>query len=122
MWKAHFLSIVLTIQKRQNDCKCRVLDLLIWAYNNYLIVFSLSEQDARPGGQSVYGGLFEDENFELKHTGPGVLSMANEGPDTNGSQFMITLRNQATFDDKHVAFGQVISGFDVLAAISTVGL
>ena len=70
------------------------------------------------GGESIYGGQFEDElTRELKHTGAGILSMANSGPNTNGSQFFITLAPQPSLDGKHTVFGRVFSGLETIKRI-----
>lgn len=108
----NFLAL---IEKKYKGCKVhRIIP-------DFMVQMGDYERGDGSGGGSIYGKYFGDENFKVKHTKPGLLSMANAGPDTNGSQFFITLAYLPHLDDKHVVFGEVTNGMDIIEKMESYG-
>lgn len=115
---ANFLAIITQKNKNNYSYKgCNVHRII----PGFMIQTGDFTRGDGTGGESIYGKYFEDETFEIKHIKPGLLSMANSGPNTNGSQFFITLDTTPWLDGKHVVFGQVLKGMDVAKKIETYG-
>lgn len=90
--------------------------------NNFVIQGGDITNSDGSGGTSIYGQYFEDENFQLKHDQPGLLSMANSGPNTNNSQFFFTLNEAKELDEKHVVFGKITKGYNEIKEMSSVSV
>eukprot|EP00930_Biecheleria_cincta_P053472 TRINITY_DN3898_c0_g1_i1.p1 TRINITY_DN3898_c0_g1~~TRINITY_DN3898_c0_g1_i1.p1 ORF type:complete len:464 (-),score=118.19 TRINITY_DN3898_c0_g1_i1:49-1440(-) len=105
-----------TTKKRLSYEGCQIFR----SVKNFMIQSGDFQFNNGDGGESIYGGTFNDEDFSRRHTQAGVLSMANRGRNSNGSQFFITLKRSPQLDNKHIAFGQVVEGMDVIRAISQV--
>lgn len=105
-----------TTKKRLSYESCSIFR----SAKNFMIQSGDFQFNNGDGGESIYGGTFNDEDFSRRHTQAGVISMANKGRNSNGSQFFITLKRAPQLDNKHIAFGQVVEGMDVIRAVAQV--
>jgi peptidylprolyl isomerase len=115
---------VLCTEQRKSESSGRTLSYIGSPFHRIIPNFMIQGGDFTnqngTGGESIYGRKFDDENFSVKHD-IGVLSMANSGKNTNGSQFFITTAQTAWLDGKHAVFGRVVSGMDVVKKIESFG-
>ena len=120
-----FHRVITDFMCQGGDFTAGTLDFYInshlFVHHCKLICFYIICSGNGTGGESIYGMKFPDENFVLKHNKPGLLSMANAGPNTNGSQFFLTTVVTSWLDGKHCVFGEVSKGMDVVKKIESYG-